>query len=216
VPVEQRPDDTSQRRLADQSPSELLLAEFIHRSANDFAVACAEIHVASRMPTLAEMRSRLELVVTRMHALASIQRMLQPSKTSVIDLGNALCELCQLSAEARFAEQGAFIQMRTCEGFVDAERGLALLMIVSEILTNAARHAFSGPGGLVQIDVSKADEMLVCRIGDNGVGMDGAPEEGRVGTKIITELARSAGIALAIPSADFGTRFELRVPRAND
>jgi len=194
------------------SASDLLLAEFIHRSANDFAVACAEIHLASRMPSLSATQERLERVVMRLHALASIQRMLQPPRASVIDLGNALCELCHHSAEARFADQGAFIRLRTCEGLVDSKRGLAVLMIVSELLTNAARHAFYGPGGLVEIDVTRADEMIHCRISDNGAGVSPDPAKRRTGTAIIAELARGAGIVFTMPPADSGSRFELRVP----
>jgi two-component sensor histidine kinase len=196
--------------------SDLLLAEFIHRSANDFAVACAEIRIASRMPSLSATHERLQRVVARLNALASIQRMLQPPRVDVIDLGNALCELCQYSAEARFAEQGAFIRLRTCEGLIDAKRGQAVLMIVSELLTNVARHAFRGPGGLVEIDAIRVDDRLLCRISDNGVGIGSDPGKRRTGSAIILELARDAGIALTISSSESGSRFELSMPCVDD
>lgn len=191
---------------------DLLLAEFIHRTANDLAVACAEVHVASRLPSLAAVRDRLDITVGRLHALASIQRILQPPCDDDIDIGDALCDLCQYQAEARFADQGAFIQLRTCEGRLDATRGAALLMIVSELLTNAARHAFDGPGGLVEIDVTKLGDSIRCRISDNGVGFEIGGGKGGVGTALIAELARSAGIGFTMPASNTGMRFELSAP----
>ena len=213
--IEQPPNAATWGRLPHSPASDLLLAEFIHRSANDFAVACAEINVASRLPSLSAMRERLERVVLRLHALASIQHMLQPRHVGVIDLGNALCELCHHCAEARFAEQGAFIRLQTCEGPVDAVRGVAVLMIVSELLTNAARHAFREPGGLVEVELTRADDVIYCRVSDNGSGLSSGPGKRGTGTAIIAELARGADIVLTTPPTDSGSRFELRVPAAD-
>lgn len=202
------PDETAKTRL---SACELLLAEYIHRTANDFATASAEIHLASRMPTPAAVQERLAQAATRLHALASIQRVLQPPRQASIDLGNCLCELCYHVAEARFAERGSFIRLQTCEVVLDAERGWALLAIVTELLTNAARHAFHNPGGLVLIEVTRRGDTILCRISDNGVGFATAHRELRMGTAIVEALARGAGIDLLMLPRDTGTAIELRL-----
>ena len=202
----------SARHWAGMPASDLLLAEFIHRSANDFAVACAEVHVASGCASLRTMRNRLETLAARLNALASIQRILQPPREDVLDLGNHLCELCHYHAEARFAEQSAFIHLRTCEIVIDAARGWAFLMVVSELLTNAARHAFREPGGIVRIDVARHDDEIVCLVTDNGAG---APVNGAGpgrGMAIVSELAGRLGLALTARQCAVGTTFELRLP----
>jgi len=193
-------------------PGDLLLAELAHRSANDLAIASAEVHIASKSETLAEVRDRLATVATRLHALGSIQCLLQRPRTAAIDLGERLCELCTLQAEARFADQGAFIHLRSCDIMLEASRGWALLMIVSELLTNAARHAFTEPGGLVQVELRKEDHEIICRVSDNGIGSQSA--NGGTGTAVLAELALGAGIALTPFPCDTGSSFQLRLPVA--
>ena len=190
---------------------ELLLAEYIHRTANDFATAGAEIQAASRMPTLSAVQERLAQAAARLHALASIQRILLPPREASIDLGNCLGELCYYLAEARFAEGGSLIRLHSCEVVLDAERGWAMLAIVSELLTNAARHAFHSPGGLVRIELTRRGDTILCRISDNGVGLAARRGEPRTGTTIVEALARGAGIDLLMLPRDAGAAIELRL-----
>jgi hypothetical protein len=89
VPVEQASGSGPSAIWGNSAASDLLLAEFIHRSANDLAVACAEVRIASRVVTPPSARVRLERVVTRLQALAAIQRLLQPRRTPAIELGKA-------------------------------------------------------------------------------------------------------------------------------
>ncbi|EJL20402.1 sensor histidine kinase [Novosphingobium sp. AP12] len=191
---------------------QLLLAEYIHRSANDFAVACAEVTVAGRQPTLASTRDRLETLTDRLYSLASIQRLLQPPRADAVDLANQLGDLCHHHAQARFAEQGVFVQLRANDIEVDAERGWALLMIVSELLTNAARHAYVQPGGLVKVDIVRRGDEVICLVSDDGIGMPQAKPVGRAGTAIVAELARGAGIEFNSHPCQVGTTVELRMP----
>lgn len=194
------------------SAHQLLLAEFIHRSANDFAVACAEVCVARRMPTLERARDRLEILMERLLSLASIQRLLQCPNAAEIDLGKALCELCHHHAQARFAEQGVFVRVRCDDVSVDSRRGWALLMIVSELLTNAARHAFDGPRGLVDVILADRDGEIRCVVHDDGVGASAAKASPGAGTAIVDALARDAGIRCQGVSCAKGTMIELRMP----
>lgn len=203
-------DDPASSGAGNALASDLLLAEFIHRSANDLAVACAEVHVASRSPTLSGTRDRLAVVTTRLHTLASIQRLLQRPRTMAMNMGNALCELCHFQAEARFADQGAFIHLRSCDIMLDASRGWALLMIVSELLTNAARHAFAEPGGLAQVELIAGEREITCLIRDNGIGRRSA--EQRTGSALVARLALEAGISLEVLPSEIGSSFELRLP----
>jgi two-component sensor histidine kinase len=203
---------TDEAAAASGLAHDLVLAEYIHRCANDFAVACAEVHVAGREATLERARDRLGVVVDRLYALTQIQRLLQPPRAATIDLGPALTELCRHHAQARFAEQGVFVHLRAAEVQVDASRGWALLMIVSELLTNAARHAFGAPGGLVKVDTMRIGDDLVCLVADDGVGIARNQARARAGTAIVAALARQADIALVSREGRVGTLFELRMP----
>jgi len=127
-----------------------------------------------------------------------------------MDLGDALCELCHLQAEARFADQGAFIHLRSCDILLDTARGWALLMIVSELLTNAARHAFTEPGGLVQVELMAGEGEITCLVRDNGIGHRSAQR--RTGSALLARLAGEAGISITVLPCEIGSSFELRLP----
>jgi two-component sensor histidine kinase len=189
----------------------LLLAEFIHRSANDFAVACAEMRIAAGGTTLDRVRDQLTTAIERLHALAAIQRLLQPPREGVMDLADKLCALCHYQAQARFAEQAAFVHCRSVDIRIDSPRGWALLMIVAELLTNAARHAFQGPGGFIHVDLARHDGEIHCVVRDDGIGMQPASVTPRAGTAIIAELARAAGIRMTARTCPAGTAFDLRM-----
>jgi two-component sensor histidine kinase len=198
--------------LNDCDPHRLLLAEFVHRSANDLAVACAEVDLARRAATFDDARDRLALVFERLLALASIQRLLQAPRDAQMDFGRTLCELCDYQAKARFAEQGAFVNVRACDIPVDARRGRILLMIISELLTNAARHAFDSSGGTVNIALASRDGEICCLVNDDGNGIATGRAIPGVGSAIITALAHEAGIQCTVRSCRIGTSVELRMP----
>ena len=196
----------------DADPHRLLLAEFTHRIANDFAVACAEVSIARRTTSLEEARDRLAIVAERLFALASIQRLLQAPQDAAMALGRKIYELGQHHAQARFAEQGVLVRVRAADILVDSRRGWALLMIVSELLTNAARHAFDAPGGMVDVVLTVRDGEICCLVSDDGIGMPTARTMSGAGSAIVTALAGEAGIHFSLLSCRIGTGVQLRMP----
>jgi two-component sensor histidine kinase len=194
-------------------PHRLLLDEFIHRSANDLAVACVALGVARRAASLEDARGGLDTVLERLMSLASIQRLLLSPESATIDLGTALCDLCHHQALARFSEQGIFVRVRSADIVADSRRGWVVLMIVSELLTNAARHAFSGYGGLVDVTLGEVDGQIACIVRDDGVGLHRDGVLAGTGTAILAALARDAGIGWQSASGSTGTRIELRMMR---
>lgn len=196
------------------SPQYLLLDEFIHRSANDLAVACVALGVARRAASLEQVRDGLDTVLERLISLASIQRLLLSPGSPTMDLGTALCELCHHQAQARFCEQGIFVRVRSADIVAESRRGWAVLLIVSELLTNAARHAFSGCGGLVDVTLCEEDGRVACTVRDDGVGLHRDGVLAGAGTAILSALARDAGIDWRSGSSSAGTWIELRMTRA--
>jgi two-component sensor histidine kinase len=61
-------------------------------------------------------------------------------------------------------------------------------MIVYELVTNAARHAFGNGNGQVRVELSRAGKLVECRVVDNG----SAPTSVRRGhgLKIVDELVK--------------------------
>jgi two-component sensor histidine kinase len=64
-------------------------------------------------------------------------------------------------------------------------------MILSELVNNAARHAFSAGEGEIRAELLSADPFVECRVMDNGSAI-GEVHSGH-GLKIIDALSKSLG-----------------------
>jgi two-component sensor histidine kinase len=107
---------------------------------------------------------------------------------------------------------------------MEADRCWRLGLIVSELVTNAARHAFKEHGGLIRVELRATTKSLECRVIDNGVGI--ANVRAGCGLKILRALARGLGGTIEQWSGPHGTtsvvlfpmirsslRFDLHDPR---
>ena len=74
-------------------------------------------------------------------------------------------------------------------------------LVVTELVTNALKHAFPGQGkGIIRVSFAVRDPGWQLSVADNGVGCDirSAIRAGGVGTRIVTTLARRLGARLEI------------------
>ncbi|MGL5818244.1 MAG: sensor histidine kinase [Phycicoccus sp.] len=86
--------------------------------------------------------------------------------------------------------------------------------IAQETLRNILRHARATRAGL---RLHRVDDRVVLEVWDDGVGFDpdqlAAPASGHLGTRVLVDLAREAGVALALrtaPGAGTTWRLDLR------
>ena len=72
-------------------------------------------------------------------------------------------------------------------------------LIVVELVANAAKHAFAQDGGRIGVELEETADGLVCRVSDDGRGLDGAAF-GRSGggLSVATRLAASLGGSLEV------------------
>jgi two-component sensor histidine kinase len=74
---------------------------------------------------------------------------------------------------------------------MDSERCWRLGLVVSELITNSARHAFGENGGLIRVELLPSTSMIECYVTDNGTNSHTiCPGNG---TKIIASLIKSLG-----------------------
>ena len=74
---------------------------------------------------------------------------------------------------------------------MNSERCWRLGLIVSELITNAERHAFGNGGGLIRVELLPSLLFIECRVSDNGTSK--ANTRSRHGLKIVEALAKSLG-----------------------
>jgi len=112
-------------------------------------------------------------------------------------LGRALCA-------ALLQPNGVRCEVSVHEGRLPIRVCERLALAVVELVMNAAKYAFVGrDNGLIRVEMHRHDGAWICRVADNGVGM----ERGHTGTglKIVDVLVDSIGGRLVIDSKASGT-----------
>jgi two-component sensor histidine kinase len=167
--------NSSERRNFEEK---LLEGELTHRMNNEFAAAIAVVSLAAARSPSSEVKSALAVVEARLHSYVQVNRSLQrPSQDTIIDASAYLRGLCQSISRSRLDCRGIELQFVGRPLDMDSERCWRLGMIISELVTNAARHAFGDGGGKIQVELSRRGPLANCRVADDGT----APENIRPG-----------------------------------
>jgi PAS domain S-box-containing protein len=205
----QREDDLRQLAAA----RELLIREADHRIKNSLQLVVSLLTVQLRGIADPAATNALREAIARVGAIAASHQALQGSEDlRTIDLAVILRELCGHFAVLHPA---ITIVCQQCETLLlDADRAIPLGLAVSEVLTNALRHAFAGrTAGRVVVDAWTEQSQLVIRVRDDGVGMQPRAGGSGLGSQIIRSLTARLGAGIHIESnSQDGTAVTFRMP----
>lgn len=85
--------------------------------------------------------------------------------------------LCGALMEAILEPIGIHCELTVEDGTLPERQCNRLGLIVAELVTNAAKHAFRGEfGGLIRVEALTRNRSLHCTVSDNGVGMTGSAQ----------------------------------------
>jgi two-component sensor histidine kinase len=197
------------------SEARLLLREFSHRINNELASAIGMISVAAGHSGSAEAKAALDAVQDRLHNYARVHHALQmPEHSSRIDAAGYLRQLCRAICCSKLDAKGIALVLVERSFQMDSERCWRLGLIVSELITNSARHAFRDGGGVIRVELLPSMSIIECRVSDNG-SSEPIINPGN-GTKIITSLAKSLGATLEQHFGPQGSSSVLRLPVVGD
>jgi PAS domain S-box-containing protein len=192
---------------------ELLVREADHRIKNSLQLVTSLLTVQLRGIETPGAADALREAINRVNSIAASHLALQDSKDlKEVDVAITLKDLC-----AHFARLHPAVSI-VCEPsgslILDADRAIPLGLVVSEVLTNALRHAFPGrDAGTVAIEAWAESSQLIVRVKDNGVGIQKETGRSGLGSKIIRSLATQLAATIEIDGApDAGTTVNLRLP----
>jgi two-component sensor histidine kinase len=174
------------------SETGLLLHEFSHRIINEFASAIATVSVAARRCANDEAKAALSAVEHQLENYAQVHNALQmPANSICIDAAVFLRQLCRAISRSKLESKGIELLLVERTFQMSAERCWRLGLIMSELITNAERHAFRNGGGLIRVELLPSLSFLECRVTDNGTGeANTGPGHG---LKIVEALTKSLG-----------------------
>jgi two-component sensor histidine kinase len=190
----------------------ILLEEITHRINNDIASTIAFIELTAARSANEDVKLALAEVAQHIHEFANVQRALRvPNGNHPINASEYLRRLCRSISLANL--QYRDIELLFCETPVElgALSCWRMGMIVSELITNAARHAFIGRGGQITVELSCRSDRVECTVSDTGrASEDARPGHG---SRIVSELAGDLRGRLHRVSGMQGTSVRLSFPR---
>ncbi len=198
------------------------IREIHHRVKNNLQTVAALLRLQARRMTEPSARAALEESVRRVTSIAVVHETLAGSREDVVAVDEVLDrvlpmlgDLTTIGPVARTRRSGEF-------GELPAAVATPLVMAVTELLHNAAEHAFAeGETGSIELVAERDGADLVVRVRDDGrglpAGFDPAASEGLglqiVRTLVVSELGGS--LAMGTPEGvTSGTEAVLTLPGA--
>ncbi|WP_156928771.1 sensor histidine kinase [Bradyrhizobium sp. th.b2] len=190
----------------------LLLRELDHRIKNELTSAICAFSTKAVQAESVVVKATLLDVVDVLHRWADVHRALHmPDQGRLTDAARYLQQLCFAITKYRLDCLAIRVLFSADDLRLEGERCWKLGLIVSELLTNVARHVqFDGKHPELRVRLMLAGNVVKCGVCDNGA----APEpirRGR-GLTIVDELASSLGGHVHTSCAAEGSSFLLTFP----
>ncbi len=211
--------DVTEKKTADEQmrsslrEKELLLKEIHHRVKNNLQVITSLLNIQTRFLASSEAKEVLDDVRNRVHSIAAIHEMLYESgDLSRIDFQAYMRQIASdVTAFYGINSDRIRVLMDGQQVKLNISQAVPCGLIVSELLTNALKHAFpDGRPGVVQLDL-RMDNDCKLMVSDNGVGLpeDLDPKEsGSMGLQLVSLLTEQLPGTLTIERSH-GTRITI-------
>jgi two-component sensor histidine kinase len=197
----------------------VMLQEIHHRVKNNLQMISSLINFQMEHMTNPEMRAILRVTQTRVHSIALIhEKLYQSPLLGSVDMGEYARGLVSMLMQT----QDKYVRAEVCAADVVLPVDLGLLcgLIVSELVTNALKHAFPGPAGqeprppAIVVDLRHEGSGFVLSVADNGVGScppQGARDTKSLGLRLVGMFAEQLGGTVVISNEE-GTRCTVAFP----
>jgi len=174
-----------------QCPDEpLLLDELNHRINNEFASLTSAVSLAAKRSANDDVKRALSGVADLLRSYAEVHRVLQhPDQETSVDAAEYLRKLCVAISRSKLDQMDINLVLAAPPLLLSSVQCWRLGMIVSELITNAARHAFNGRRGNIRVELLRTKAFIKCTVADNG-SSPAQIQPGR-GIRIVNDLSNS-------------------------
>jgi two-component sensor histidine kinase len=200
--------------LDDQSRDwELVLRESHHRMKNTLTLLGASVRRDFTRAGAKDVSVAVDRFERRIVAFGKLYQLLSDNDGVSISVEAFFENLCEALSEAVLEPAGIRCEAAIESGALPASQCHRLALMLTELVTNAAKHAFPNKNGaLIRIGVANRDGAWFCTVTDNGIGATG-PLQG-TGSRILEGLARSIHARLHGEAGQGGTRVTIVMPDA--
>src|ERR1700753_1599679 len=148
----------------------LLLRELNHRINNELTSAIPTVSVKAMQSDSATVKVALLDVVDLLHQCADVHRALHmPDQGGLTDAARYLQQLCFSIAKYQLDRLALRVLFSADDLRLEGGRCWKLGLILSELLTNVARHAqFDARDPELRVELMLVGNLVKCRVSDNG------------------------------------------------
>lgn len=195
---------------------ELLTREASHRVKNSLAMVTSLIALQSGRTDNEEIRSALRNTQARILAIAQAHDQLwRHDQVGMVSLSNLLESVCRWLQDQN---ENVTLNLTCDEIDADADQGIPIGLMITELVTNALKYAYPETGGIVDVSVTADERFITLRVTDYGKGVPPgwSFSKGRansLGGQLITSLTQQLGGELTTES-DRGLSVIITIPRS--
>ncbi|HVE92458.1 MAG TPA: sensor histidine kinase, partial [Actinomycetota bacterium] len=193
-----------------------VIREIHHRVKNNLQTIASLLRLQSRRLTSDEAKDALEESVRRISTIALVHETLSSASSDLVDFAEVVRGVMNMLEDGLGLDQrGVRQEVQGQVGELPAVVATPLALVLTELVQNAAEHAFVGrEGGTITIELERVDASICATVADDGVGM---PEsftwEGAgLGLKIVQALVDHEMKGSLEMERSGGTTVRVRVP----
>ena len=213
--------DVTAARLAEEQKDDLvrekhvLLQELQHRVANSLQIIASVLMQSARRVQSEETRLHLHDAHSRVMSIAMLQKQLAVTQLKSVELRTYFADLCRsISASMIDDPKRLTLETNVDDTTTNSDVSVSMGLIVTELVINAIKHAFSNQtaGGKITLSFATDGQGWLLSVSDNGTGMPVGKKRGKpgLGTGIVEALAKQLDASVTLVDAHPGTRVEVR------
>jgi two-component sensor histidine kinase len=189
------------------------LREMDHRTKNNFQIVTSLLTLQAARSASAEVKAALNEAAERLKAVSAVYDALAPSSQGLaaVRLQDQLQEMCD-QIRRGIMPDGIRLETELEPMLVPHETGVAIGIVVNELVTNACKHAFADGGGSILVKAWREDGVAFVEVADDGDGFDLGKVKNGLGSRLVTAFVQRMKGKSEVRSSSDGTVHRLRVP----
>jgi two-component system, sensor histidine kinase PdtaS len=197
----------------------MLTREMSHRVKNSLASVVGLLRVQARNAQSEDVQNALKDAASRITTIAQVHDHLwRSTQIGFVDISDFASELCGKLQETAMGHK---VNCKFGHLMISADKAIPLGLLINELVTNAAKHAYPGGSGAIHVSGERRGDDLHVVVSDEGIGLpkdfDIDLPRASLGFKVIKSLlAQLEGRMTVSPDRPKGAAIELDVPISQD
>ncbi|HEY9217986.1 MAG TPA: histidine kinase dimerization/phosphoacceptor domain -containing protein [Phenylobacterium sp.] len=203
--------DITERKKAERYQAQLF-DELNHRVKNNLTIVSGLLTMQARTSD-PQVREQLLKAVDRIQSIADLHASLyRGGGKDEVQARSYLDDLCARLSRTLLEGREVRLDLHAEDISLPLDEAVQLGIIVNELVTNAAKHAYAPEAhGVIWVRLGKTDDGLCLSVADLGRGMVVEGSEGGLGMRLVNSLVERSRGQLTIKSQR-GTSVEVRLP----